>query len=459
MPLLRPLREGAASAALALLPFLAPACDGRAPRGAAETGLALVGAVPLDPVTGAAGEPSTVLVAGDRIVAIEPVGATVPEGAVAVDAAGTYLLPGLWDLHTHLALLDDHAPPLLVTQGVLGVRDMGAVPEQIEGIRRRIESGDLLGPRVVRAGPTLNGAPNAPHHRVIATPEEARAAVAQLAVARVDLLKTHNATGRETYFALLEAAREAGLTVAGHVPTAVSPLEACEAGQASIEHIATLFEGTYLARFEDEMEAYLAMPAWRENGAPELADCFAAHDTLFVPTLRAYDFRAHRAAELDRPAPEWRYLSAETEREWRTAEPAEADRREDVIALRESLVDVGVDVARLLAERGAAIGAGTDIAGPGLLPGFSLHAEIRLLARAMTPAQALRAATRGPGETAGGDPLQGRLVPGAPADLVLVGGDAFEDLAALEDIRGVVLRGRWLDRGALDRVLAGLASE
>lgn len=445
-------------ATLALL--LALACrDPRPDQAALGASLALVGTVPLDPVIGAAGEPSTVLVAGDRIVAIEPVGATVPEGAVAVDAAGTYLLPGLWDLHTHLALLDDHAPPLLVTQGVLGVRDMGAVPEEIEALRARIASGEILGPRVVRVGPTLNGAPNAPHHRVIATPEEARTAVAELAAGGVDLLKTHNATGRETYFALLDAAREAGLTVAGHVPTAVAPLEACEAGQASIEHIVTLFEGTYLARFEDEMEAYLAMPAWRENEAPELADCFAAHGTLFVPTLRAYDFRAHRAAELDHPAPEWLYLSAETEREWRAAEPGEADRREDVIALREALIDLGVDVVRLLAERGAAIGAGTDVAGPGLVPGFSLHEEIRLLARAMTPAQALRAATRGPGETAGGDPLQGRLVPGAPADLVLVGGDAFEDLAALEDIRGVVLRGRWLDRRELDRVLEELARD
>jgi len=446
---------------LCALSLVATGCD-RRPAGPGSTAalLALVGVVPLDPSTGTAGDPSMVLLSAERIVAVEGMRtATVPPGAEEVDAEGLYLLPGLWDLHTHLAHLDDHAPPLLATQGVLGVRDMGAVPEEMEAIRGRIESGELLGPHVVRAGPTLNGAPNAAHHRVIGTPEEARAAVADLAAAGVDLLKTHNATGRETYFALLEAAEETGLTVGGHVPTAVSPLEACEAGQASIEHIVTLFEGTYMARFEDQRTAAHGVPEWLATEAVELADCFAEHGTLFVPTLRAYELRAHWAAEHDDPDAAWRYLDDATRAEWLADEPSDLDRREDVIALRQALVDTGTTFVRMLAERGAPIGAGTDIAGPGLLPGFSLHAEVRLLAAAMTPAAALRAATRGPGARAGGDPLQGRLVPGAPADLVLLGGNAFEDLAALEDIRAVVLRGRLLDRGELDRVLDGLAGE
>lgn len=448
-------------ASLALLPL---AC-GRyhdAP-GAGSDGdpvLALVGVVPLDPVGGRPGEPSTVLVSGDRIVAL---GSTrtvaVPPGATEIGARGLYLLPGLWDLHTHLALMDDHAPELLVAQGVLGVRDLGGVPEEVEALRERIESGKLLGPRMVRAGPTLNGAPNGPHHRVVETPEEAREAVAELAAAGMDLIKTHNATGRETFFALVQAAHEAGLPVAGHVPVTVTPLEACEAGLDSVEHIATLFEGTYLAGFDDQMAAFLAIPRWLETEAPTLADCFATHGTLFVPTLRAYDLRAHWAAEHDDPAPEWRYLTDEERREWAEAAVTDVDRNDEVVRLRESLVDVGVDFVRLLADRGAPVGAGTDIASSGLLPGYSLHDEVRLLGRTLSPAEALRAATRGPGEAAGGDPLQGRLMAGAPADLVLLRGNAFEDLAAIDEIEAVVLRGRLLDRAALDRVLAGLASD
>ena len=93
-------------------------------------------------------------------------------------------------------MADEAAAPLLVTQGVTGVRDLGAKLEEIDALRDRIESGAVLGPRIVRTGPTLNGAPNAPHHRVIDSAETARQAVEELKSAGVDLLKTHNATGR-----------------------------------------------------------------------------------------------------------------------------------------------------------------------------------------------------------------------------------------------------------------------
>ena len=104
--------------------------------------------------------------------------------------------------------------------------------------------------------------------------------------------------------------------------------------------------------------------------------------------------------------------------------------------------------------RGAPVGAGTDL-GSDSLPGFDLHREIRLLEGAgLTPAEALHTATRGPGPRAGGDPLQGRLVAGAPADLVLLREDAFASTKALGSIEAVMLRGELLDRARLDQVLA-----
>lgn len=420
--------------------------------------LALEGVVLLDPVHGESGV-STLIVQGEQIAAVvEGRAARLPERVTRVEATGLFALPGLWDLHTHLAMADPQAPPLLVTQGVTGVRDLGGLPAEVEALRERIESGELLGPRMVRAGPTLNGAQNGPQHRVIASAAEAREAVLDLEAAGVDLLKIHNATGREAYFAVIEAAREAGLAVAGHIPVTVDPSEACAAGQASVEHIATLFEGTYLSGFDSELEAFLALDRWLAEELDQLVECFAENETMFVPTLRAYELRAHRAAAYDEPAPEWRYVSAEGYESWReSAQPGEIDRREDVIELRESLVTTGYEVVRRLHAAGAPVGAGTDLASAGLLPGFDLHAEVRLFGEAgLNPREALHAATRGPGELSGGDPLQGELVPGAPADLVLLRGNAFESLDALDQIEGVVLRGRHLDRAELDSVLESL---
>jgi imidazolonepropionase-like amidohydrolase len=102
-------------------------------------------------------------------------------------------------------------------------------------------------------------------------------------------------------------------------------------------------------------------------------------------------------------------------------------------------------------------GAGTDLAGNGLLPGFDLHREIELLTEAGLPLHAaLWASARGPGAGAGGEPLTGRLVAGAPANVVLLHANAFEDISALSQIEAVILRGELYDRATLDAVLAGL---
>jgi len=429
---------------------------------APRASLAIRGATLLDPGTGEVREASNLLLDGDRIVVDGAANQVeIPEGTEIIEAVGLFVIPGLWDLHTHLTMLGGKTPPLLVTQGVTGVRDLGAVPEAIEELRRRIAEGRLLGPTIVRAGPTLNGAQNDLHHRVIDSPEAARRAVADLRAAGFDLLKIHNATSREVYFALLEAATEAGFEVAGHVPQEVSPAEACEAGQASIEHIATLFEGTYLSRFEDEIEAFQGMGEWEESEGPSLAECFARQQTLFVPTLRAYELQAHSAAAYDDPDPRLRYLSREVYDRWRTDwAPYPTDRLPEVIALRQGLVDVGLSFVARLHAAGAPIGAGTDLAGTGLLPGFDLHREIELLAEAgLPPRAAIWAAARGPGEGAGGQPLTGRLVAGAPADLVLLRANAFDDVAALSQIEAVILRGTYYDRAALDAVLADLEGQ
>ena len=139
--------------------------------------------------------------------------------------------------------------------------------------------------------------------------------------------------------------------------------------------------------------------------------------------------------------------------------PSESDRDPDVIQLRVGLVEIGKALTRIAYEAGAPIGTGTDFAGPGPVPGFSLRREVELLAEAGLPLHAaLWAATSGPGVEQGADPLTGDIGVGAPADLVLLEANPFEDLGALSEIVGVGLRGRWLDRAELDRVLEGLAA-
>src|SRR5579862_1152577 len=125
----------------------------------------------------------TVVVTKDRITGLGKVG-FVPEGRniQIVNANGKYLMPGLWDMHVHSAFIspawdEKVIYPLYIANGVTGVRDMGGDPDVLERRRSRIESGELLGPHLIVAGPFLAGGKSDRQTLAVNTPEEARRAV------------------------------------------------------------------------------------------------------------------------------------------------------------------------------------------------------------------------------------------------------------------------------------------
>jgi len=100
----------------------------------------------------------TVAIAGDRIASVEPgdrTGTGLPS-ANRIDGRGKFLIPGLWDMHVHLTATTETACPVLVANGVTGVREMGGDLTLIDWMRDRIEHGDLVGPAIYRAGPFVD---------------------------------------------------------------------------------------------------------------------------------------------------------------------------------------------------------------------------------------------------------------------------------------------------------------
>jgi imidazolonepropionase-like amidohydrolase len=166
------------------------------------------------------------------------------------DARGKFLIPGLWDVHTHVAGISADPAwsknvllPLLVANGITGIRDMGGDLRALQQWRREITSGALLGPQIVAAGPMLSPAPRPgtakstdPSVLEVGTPEDARAAVDLLQKQGADFIEVIQVS-REAYFAVAEEAKKNGISFAGHIPIAVTASEASAAGQKSIEHI------------------------------------------------------------------------------------------------------------------------------------------------------------------------------------------------------------------------------
>jgi Amidohydrolase family len=180
---------------------------------------------------------STVVITGDRISAIGPSANTpLPTGAKVIDATGQFLIPGLWDMHIHLSDARPSVIPSLVANGVTGVRDMGSLLREVDEWRVRIEDGTVVGPRIFRAGPIINGEEFGPVQLAVADPAEARAAVRTLAKTGVDFIKIHLTLTRDQFFAIADEAKKVGLPFVGHIPSGVTPEEASDSGLGSIEH-------------------------------------------------------------------------------------------------------------------------------------------------------------------------------------------------------------------------------
>lgn len=180
----------------------------------------------------------TVVVNGRVIGAVgEKIAA--PRGARIVDGRGKFLIPGLWDMHTHHEGTGEASLSLFVANGVTGTRDMGSALDFILPLRQKTSSGRVLGPRIIAAGPILDDAPPEwPFRLRVRTAPEARDAVRMLKQRGVDFIKVHDHTPRDVYFAIGDEAKRLNLPFAGHIPASITVQEATEAGQKSVEHLA-----------------------------------------------------------------------------------------------------------------------------------------------------------------------------------------------------------------------------
>jgi imidazolonepropionase-like amidohydrolase len=411
----------------------------------------------------------TVIVQGKQILQLgKSASTTVPKAARVVDGRGKYLIPGLWDMHVHEIfgawLPEDEkiTPVLFVANGVTGVRDMGGDLEPLKKWRARIAEGKLLGPRMIIAGPMLDGPiPQFPSSAPVKDAAEGRRIVDELQKNGADFIKIQSLIPRDGYFAAADEARKLGIVFAGHVPDKVRATEASNAGQKSIEHLTGVFEGC--STVEDELMAAPRGPGrgrflstYDPERAKALIALFLKNQTWQVPTL--YWERGEWLIEQTNSGPDplekyapvawrdrtWPMFTRDISKGWST----------DPVADREKFFQEELKMVGEMNRAGVPILAGTDTAaGVRVYPGFSLHDELELLVRAgLTPMEALQAATLNAGKYLD-LPDTGTIEKGKRADLVLLDSNPLVDIKNTRTIQSVVLAGRYFSRTDLDHLL------
>ena len=407
----------------------------------------------IDPASGDVMSGVDVVIRGGKIESIASTEAgradSASAGVTVLDGAGRFLIPGLWDMHVHLDVHTEADLAMLVANGVLNVRDMGGDPLLPQVLRARIEAGELVGPGIRAAGSIVEDRrwltrartifPGLEHRVPVDNVEEARATVAMLATWGVDLIKTRNVTDQETLAALLLAAREHGLTVAGHEPMVVDIDEAARLGMTTFEHLPFL-SLTMPGKEADEERLTSTIATLVESGA------------YIVPTLIASrglgKSRDARKAAIDEPDPRYRYLPKVVRDAWYSSLEGDAGPLP-----WQQMLETSLGIAKRMHEAGVPILAGTDMGVPLSFPGFSLHDELALLVEdiGLEPIDAIRAATSAPASLF--DAPGGQLREGAPADLVLLDASPLDDIANTATVRAVIVRGQLYAREQVDALL------
>jgi Amidohydrolase family len=423
----------------------------------------------------------SVAIVDGRIQAIEKT-LHVAHDARVIDGKGKFLIPGLWDMHMHLG-----PPaiffPLLVANGIIGVREMftGIPMPTIRAWRalpdapRIVASGFLDGP------PMLSNGPPPPGAFAVANAEQGRYAVHALAASGVDFLKIYSSVPRDAYFAIAQESRSIGIPFAGHVPEAVSPAEASDAGQRSEEHLNNILLAC--STREDELRAervrimlsqeitgeqrmrWLAFPeiddAYSEEKAANLFGKFVKNGTWQTPTLALLAGFAHARDDGVAHDPRRKYLLPAWNDQW---DPRKTFFLRDMAPPQYDVLNAWIRA--LLARYQRLVGdmhragveflAGTDANGPNpVLIGFGLHEELALLVESgLTPMEALQTATRNPARYFGTAAAMGTVEAGKVADLVLLNADPLADIRNTQKIDSVIMRGHYYSRQDLDAMLA-----
>ena len=413
----------------------------------------------------------TVVVVGNRITALGK-RVKAPDKAEIVDASGKFMIPGLWDMHAHIfnnsfaAGTNDSEIyfPLLIANGVTGVRDMWTDPDDLRLVREwqaDMEAGKMLAPRIAAGSSIVDGVPtHLPNMLGVATPDEARRAVRTMKDAGAGFIKVYWRLSPEAYFAIADEAKKLGIPFAGHVPFALSAAQASDAGQKSIEHLTGLLETCSSKEEELRGATNLPPPArtdelWKtydEQKCRALFARFAKNKTWQVPTTVIHRMLAFRREEDFRKDARLRYAPPREREEW--VKPPDRP-QQFTLETRKQRLGKLLETIGLMHKTGVPILAGTDVGNPFIFAGFSLHDELELFVQAgLTPLESLRTATVNPAKYLGMEKELGTIEKGKLADLVLLEANPLENISHTRRINAVVVNGRYLPKESLGGLLA-----
>jgi hypothetical protein len=392
-----------------------------------------------DAQAAALGPKVTVAVYGDAVASVreEP----PPAGVAVIDGEGGTVLPGLHDLHAHSY---DWGGPLHVAAGVTSTRDPGNDNAVLLALVPKIDAGELLGPRIQRAGFLEGRSPfSARTGFVVDSLAEGLEKVRWYADHGYRGLKIYNSMTPDWVAPLATEAHRLGLRVSGHVPAFMTSERAVRDGYDEINHVNQLVLSWVIGPKDDTRTPFRFTALGERLGKLDLASepvqrmvrLMKERGTTLDPTLAIFQqmLLARPGKTSPNDAPWLDHVPVPIQR---TRRAAVLDVKPAQYAAYEASWERLEEVIRLLHREGIRLVPGTDD-----MPGFMLDSELESWVKAgLSPPEVLQAATLGAARYLGTDQRLGAIAPGKLADLLLVDGDPTQDISAIRKVR-LVMKG------------------
>lgn len=400
-----------------------------------------------DPAKGALSDAVSVVVFRNRIASVgSDTEATAPfrQEEVVIDGEGGTLMAGLHDMHSHNSA---ESGLFYLAAGVTTVRDLGNDNDVLLDLTKRIEAGELPGPRIVRAGFLEGRSPFSARHGFI--PEsipDALDRVRWYADHGYRQIKIYNSFNPDWIKPVAAEAHRLGLRVSGHIPAFTTPDKAILDGYDEVNHINQLMLG-WLTGPGDDTRTTLRLTAMGERAA--------ALDLNSAPVRKTVELMSERGIALDTTSVILERLMASRSGKVQPGDAAYIDhvpigyqreRKRAYVQFKDAAheetyrrsVQKIVDVMTMLHKAGVRMLPGTDDDS-----GFTVHRELELYAQAGIPAaEVLKMATYDCEAYLGNAEDLGSIAPGKLADFMLVEGDPTKDISAVRKARLVMKDGQ-----------------
>jgi imidazolonepropionase-like amidohydrolase len=397
-----------------------------------------------------------VLVQGEHVVRVDPDDdSPAPAGTEVIDAAGRFLMPGLWDVHQHFAGVDGSFD---LIAGVTSARDMANDNVPLLARVKRFDTGTELGPRVVLAGIVEGTGPLAgPTDVRIETAVQAQAAVDWYADHGYEQIKIYSSFPPALVHTIADMAHARGLRVSGHVPAFMRAQQFIEDGADEIQHlnfiVLNFFPEVRDTRGKDRYTITADKLQELKLDSKEFADFMALmkrRHTVLDPTVSILeDLYSGKAGE---PAHALRAMIERfppvTRRRLLSGAVAVPPGKEGVYA---QALPAILRLLKALYDGGVTLMPGTDA-----FAGYTLQRELELYVQAGIPnAEVLRMATLTPAQVLGvaGPSQRGFVAPGKQADMVLIAGDPLKAIGDIRHVWRTIKGGKVYDPAAMEQAM------